>query len=164
MKPDDFEPFVLSEAMFVEQRERFLPLPMDTEVEDSEPKVLGNFGEVVFRIGFGHFSNLQLPTLGYIYLHAGQNRRSTKRQVPSTKEIPSSKWHASPNRGRVESAVEPAHSKAAREDSRASHGRDPNSTAVQARLPLEIFWRDLPRFGAMCRGLPRYGAVCRGKC
>ena len=50
VEPDDFPPFVLSEAVLVQEIEGVVPLAMDAEVEDTHAEVVGNVGQVMFGV------------------------------------------------------------------------------------------------------------------
>jgi hypothetical protein len=50
VEPDDFPPFVLGEAVLVEQIEGVVPVATDAEVENAQANFLGDFGEVVFWV------------------------------------------------------------------------------------------------------------------
>jgi len=50
VEPGEFEPFVLGEAVLMEEVEGVVPLSMDAEVEDTQAEFLGDFGEVVFGV------------------------------------------------------------------------------------------------------------------
>ena len=72
VEPDEFVPFVLGEAVLVEEVVSVVPLAMDAEVENAHAEVVRDFGEVMFWVG-GH-------------------ERITNDQAPITKEVPSSKF------------------------------------------------------------------------
>ena len=50
MEPDDFVPFVLGEAVLVQEIECVVPPAVDAEVEDAHAKVVRDIGEVVFWV------------------------------------------------------------------------------------------------------------------
>ena len=50
VEPDEFVPFVLGEAVLVQEIESVVPLAVDAEVEDSHAEVVGNVGEVMFWV------------------------------------------------------------------------------------------------------------------
>ena len=50
VEPDDFPPFVLGEAVLVEEIEGVVPLAMDAEVEDAHAEFVGNVGKVMFGV------------------------------------------------------------------------------------------------------------------
>ena len=50
VEPDDFVPFVLGEAVLVQEIEGVVPLAVDAEVQHLETEILGNFSEVVFWV------------------------------------------------------------------------------------------------------------------
>jgi len=50
VEPDEFVPFVLGEAVLVQEVEGLVPLAVDAEVEDAEAQFLGDVGEIVFWV------------------------------------------------------------------------------------------------------------------
>ena len=72
MEPDEFVPFVLGEAVLVQEIEGVVPLAVDAEVEDAHAEVVGDVGQVMFWVR-GH-------------------ERITNDQAPITKEVPSTKF------------------------------------------------------------------------
>src|SRR5436190_20146211 len=50
MEPDDFVPFVLGEAVLVQEIEGVVPVATNAKVENTETDFLGYVGEVVFWI------------------------------------------------------------------------------------------------------------------
>ena len=48
MEPDDFPPFVLGEAVLMQEIDGVVPLAMDAEVEDAHAQFVGDFGKVMF--------------------------------------------------------------------------------------------------------------------
>ena len=50
MEPDDFVPFVLGEAVLVQEIEGVVPVATNAKVENTETDFLGDVGEVVFWI------------------------------------------------------------------------------------------------------------------
>ena len=50
MEPDEFVPFVLGEAVLVQEIESVVPLAMDAEVEDAHSEVVRNVGQVMFGV------------------------------------------------------------------------------------------------------------------
>jgi hypothetical protein len=47
VEPDEFVPFVLGEAVLVEEIEGVVPLAVDAEVEDAHAEAVRDIGEVV---------------------------------------------------------------------------------------------------------------------
>ena len=50
VEPGEFVPFVLGEAVLVEEVESVLPLAMDAEVEDAHAKFVRHIGEVMLGV------------------------------------------------------------------------------------------------------------------
>ena len=48
VEPDEFVPFVLGEAVLVEEIETVMPLAMEAEVENAHAEVVWNVGQVMF--------------------------------------------------------------------------------------------------------------------
>ena len=50
VEPDEFVPFVLGEAVLVQEIEGVVPLAMDAEIKDAHAEVVRDFGEVMFWV------------------------------------------------------------------------------------------------------------------
>jgi hypothetical protein len=75
VEPDEFVPFVLGEAVVVEEIEGVAPVAVDAEVEHAHAEVVGDVGEIVFRV-------------------RRHQEGMTNDQAPMTREIPSAKFQA----------------------------------------------------------------------
>jgi hypothetical protein len=50
VEPDEFVPFILAEAVLVQEIKGIVPLAVDAKVQELEAQFLGDFGEVVFGV------------------------------------------------------------------------------------------------------------------
>ena len=82
VEPDHFVPFVMREAVLVQEIEGVVPVAVDAKVKDTETKLLGNIGEVMFGIGLHPILNTEdAESLGLLRIDGqgiGSNECSSK--------------------------------------------------------------------------------------